>query len=133
MAKKTKVAPTPVAAPEPPPASPLKVTKPKKAAPRRKVIVLEVPTPPMLCEVLKQKLEQYKLTPARFAQVIKAHHGVVHRALSGGTISAETAMRLSIAFKTTPQYWLALQAERDIWNVMSFGAKFLNDIEVVAT
>lgn len=34
-----------------------------------------------------------------------------------GRITPELALRLSIAFRTTPQLWLNLQQNYDLWNV----------------
>jgi addiction module HigA family antidote len=34
-----------------------------------------------------------------------------------GAVTAEMALRLSIAFKTTPQLWLNLQHNYDLWHV----------------
>jgi antitoxin HigA-1 len=44
-----------------------------------------------------------------------------------GAVTPEMALRLSIAFKTTPQLWLNLQQNYDLWHAQRT-AKGLNNI-----
>ena len=51
---------------------------------------------------------------------VARHMGITRPALSrvlnGRTgISAEMALRISEAFNTDPEFWLRLQAQRDLW------------------
>jgi addiction module HigA family antidote len=51
---------------------------------------------------------------------VAAHLGVTRPALSRilngrAGVSADMALRLSEAFKTDPDFWLHLQAQRDLW------------------
>lgn len=51
---------------------------------------------------------------------VARHLGVTRPALSRvlngrAGISADMALRLSEAFKTDPEFWLRLQAQRDLW------------------
>jgi addiction module HigA family antidote len=47
------------------------------------------------------------VTRKALSELINCHSGV----------SAEMALRLSLAFGTTPDLWLGLQQDYDIWNV----------------
>lgn len=56
----------------------------------------------------------------RSVTAVAKHLGVTRPALSrvlnGKTgISAEMALRISEAFSTEPDFWLRLQAQRDLW------------------
>ena len=93
--------------------TPTVVAKPKKTKTTPAPVI--PPMPPLISEILKEKLGQYQLTPAAFAVALRVHHGVVERALSGSTISADTACRLALAFGTSPEYWLNLQIQRQLW------------------
>jgi addiction module HigA family antidote len=51
---------------------------------------------------------------------VAAHLGVTRPALSRilngkAGISADMALRISEAFNTDPEFWLRLQAQRDLW------------------
>jgi antitoxin HigA-1 len=73
--------------------------------------------PPHPGEVIRELcLEPLNLTVTDAAR----HLGVSRKALSellNGRVgvSPEMAVRLSIAFETTPQSWLAMQMEYDLW------------------
>jgi addiction module HigA family antidote len=48
-----------------------------------------------------------------------------------GAVTPEMALRFSIAFKTTPQLWLNLQQNYDLWHAQRI-VKGLKDIRMIA-
>jgi addiction module HigA family antidote len=70
--------------------------------------------PPHPGSVLRDYLDDVSVTSAA------AHLGVTRAALSrilngGAGISAEMALRLSEALGTSPELWLGMQAQFDLW------------------
>lgn len=57
-----------------------------------------------LAMTANQLAEVLKVTPARLYEIVSGNRG----------ISANTAIRLAIAFGTTPEFWLNLQMAYDI-------------------
>ena len=62
---------------------------------------------------------------------VARHLGVTRPALSRvfngkAGVSADMALRISEAFKTDPEFWLRLQAQRDLWVASRRGAQKLN-------
>ena len=56
------------------------------------------------------------VTMTAFAAHIGISRAMLSRVLHGhATVSADMDLRLSEALGTTPGYWLALQAQRDLW------------------
>jgi addiction module HigA family antidote len=53
--------------------------------------------------------EKLGVTRKAISEIINGHTG----------ISAEMALRLSLAFKTTPELWLGLQMDFDLWDAKS--------------
>jgi addiction module HigA family antidote len=78
---------------------------------------MKMHNPPHPGEVLRELcLEPLKLTISEAARGL----GVSRKTLSGiingrQGISAEMAVRLSIAFDTTPESWLNQQVQYDLW------------------
>jgi antitoxin HigA-1 len=63
-------------------------------------------------------LQPLKLSSVTFAQAIGVSRKTVSKLLNQrGAVTAEMALRLSIAFNTTPQLWLNLQQGYDLWRV----------------
>lgn len=48
-----------------------------------------------------------------------------------GSVTPEMALRLSIAFETTPQLWLNLQQQHDLW-IAERKAKSLRNVQKLA-
>lgn len=46
-------------------------------------------------------------------------------------VSADMAMRLARLFGTSPQYWLNLQRNMDIWNALDLHAQDFSEIEPI--
>lgn len=61
--------------------------------------------------------EQSHLTVTEAAQALGVRRQTLSELLNTKTgVSVEMAIRLSIAFDTTPEYWLGLQASYDLWH-----------------
>ena len=66
-------------------------------------------------EFLREILSDMVLTQAAFAKVIGISATRVSRLLKGQRpVTAELALRLGLALRQTPQYWLNLQATYDL-------------------
>ena len=67
-------------------------------------------------ELLTNWLDDLSLTVTAFALHIGISRVMLSRVLHGhASLSADMDLRLSEALGTTPGYWLALQAQRDLW------------------
>ena len=67
-------------------------------------------------ELLAGWLEDLSLSVTAFAAHIGISRVMLSRVLHGhAAVSADMDLRLSEALGTTPGYWLALQAQRDLW------------------
>jgi addiction module HigA family antidote len=67
-------------------------------------------------ELLSGWLDDLSLTVTAFAEHIGISRVMLSRVLHGhAAVSADMDLRLSEALGTTPGYWLALQAQRDLW------------------
>ena len=69
-------------------------------------------------EILREMyLEPLELTISEFAEKIGVSRKTVSALVNGRTpVTVDMAMRLSIAFNTTPELWLNLQQSVDLWN-----------------
>jgi addiction module HigA family antidote len=66
-------------------------------------------------EILRDDLESLELSARRFADHIHVPHNAVTAILNGQrSITAQMAIRLAQAFRTSPQYWMNLQAIYDL-------------------
>jgi addiction module HigA family antidote len=62
-------------------------------------------------------LEPMNLTTVDLAEALDVSRKTVSKLINErGAITPEMALRLSIAFKTTPQLWLNLQQNYDLWH-----------------
>jgi antitoxin HigA-1 len=69
--------------------------------------------------LLYEFLEPFALTPKDLAENIGVSTRVVSQIIRGrGRISPELALRLSQYFKTTPEFWLNLQHNVDMWDTL---------------
>ncbi len=67
-------------------------------------------------EVLREEfLAPMKLSPYAVARVVGVPRTRIERLINGQTaLTADTALRLAKAFRTTPAFWMGLQAQYDI-------------------
>jgi addiction module HigA family antidote len=64
---------------------------------------------------LRDELDALELSARKFAEHIHVPHNAVTGIMNGDrSITAKMAIRLGLAFGTTPQYWLNLQAIYDL-------------------
>ncbi|MCR4288260.1 MAG: HigA family addiction module antitoxin [Deltaproteobacteria bacterium] len=75
--------------------------------------------PPHPGEVIKTLcMEPLNLTVTATAKALGVSRKAVSELVNGHTgISPEMAVRLSIAFDTTPESWLTQQMQYDLWNI----------------
>lgn len=65
--------------------------------------------------VLKDELEELKVTPTEFARQIDVPPNRVSQIITGKrSITGDTALRFGHWFGTDPQFWLNLQAQYDL-------------------
>jgi addiction module HigA family antidote len=66
--------------------------------------------------LLEEFLEPLGLSQSELARRIGVNFRTVHDVVNGKRgISPEMAIRLSRYFKTTPQFWMNLQRDYDLW------------------
>lgn len=75
--------------------------------------------PPHPGEVIKTLcMDPLNLTVTATAKALGVSRKAVSELVNGHTgISPEMAVRLSIAFDTTPESWLTQQMQYDLWNI----------------
>ena len=62
-------------------------------------------------------LEPLEVSNVDFAKAVGVSRKTISKLVNQrGAVTAEMALRLSIAFKTTPQLWLNLQQNYDLWH-----------------
>ena len=74
--------------------------------------------PPHAGEVLKELyIEPLNLTVTELAKGLNVTRQSISVIVNGrGGISPEMAIKLGVAFNTTPEHWLNLQQEYDLWH-----------------
>jgi len=66
-------------------------------------------------EVLKEELAKIGMTANAFAQALSVPANRITAILNGtSSITADTALRISLFFGTTPEFWLNLQTSYDL-------------------
>ena len=80
---------------------------------------MKMHNPPHPGEVLRELcLKPLALTVTEAARALGVSRKTLSSLLNGRAgISAEMAVRLSIAFNTTPESWLTQQVQYDLWRV----------------
>ena len=80
-------------------------------------VMMQMYDPPHPGEILRELcLEPLGLTVTRAAEALGVSRKPLSAILNGRAgISPERAIRLSIAFDTTPESWLNQQAQYDLW------------------
>ena len=67
--------------------------------------------------ISRQYLEPSGLTVSELAKTLGVSRKTVSKIINErGSVSADMALRLSKAFNTTPQLWLNLQQNYDLWH-----------------
>ena len=81
-------------------------------------------------EVLKEELAEIGMTANAFAQALHVPTNRITAILNGTrSITADTALRISRFFGTTPEFWLNLQTSYDLKLVMeSVGKKVEQEV-----
>ncbi|MDD2609735.1 MAG: HigA family addiction module antitoxin [Giesbergeria sp.] len=78
--------------------------------------IMDMHNPAHPGELLTGWLEDLNITVTAFAAHIGISRIMLSRLLHGHSgITADMDLRLSEALGTSPGYWLALQAQRDLW------------------
>ena len=79
--------------------------------------MMQMYNPPHPGEILKELcIEPLGLSVTRAAQALGVSRKTLSAILNGRSgISPEMAIRLSLAFDTTPESWLNQQAQYDLW------------------
>ena len=73
----------------------------------------------------RQYLEPLGLTVSELAKILGVSRKTVSKIINErGSISADMALRLSQAFNTTPQLWLNLQQNYDLWHAVQDSVKW---------
>ncbi len=85
-------------------------------------------------EILKgMYLDELQITITQFARDIDVSRKAVSAIVNcRKSITAEMALRISKAVETSPQLWLNLQANYDLWQAAHSGRDFLKNIKPVA-
>lgn len=83
-------------------------------------------------EILKDELTEINMTANAFAHALHVPANRITAILNGTrSITADTALRISCFFGTTPEFWLNLQTAYDIKLVrQAFGSKVKNEIRL---
>ena len=81
----------------------------------------------------RQYLDELQITISDFAAGI----GVSRKAISAivnerKSLTPEMALRFAAALKTTPQFWINLQSNYDLWNATHKDPEFLDKISKIA-
>jgi len=80
----------------------------------------------------RMHLEPLSLTTSDLADAIGVSRKTISKLINErGSVTPEMALRLSIAFKTTPQLWLNLQQNYDLWHAQR-SVKGLKNIRSIA-
>lgn len=67
-------------------------------------------------ELLQEYVRETKRTQTQIAKGLGISRKVLSQILNGHAgISAEMAIKLSVAFDTTPEFWMNLQKNYDLW------------------
>ena len=82
--------------------------------------------------LLRQYLEPLKITISDLAKVLGISRKTVSKIVNErGAITADMAIRLSRAFNTTPELWLNLQRNYDLWHAAQESSDW-EEIEPIA-
>ena len=90
---------------------------------KKKLKNMRMHNPPHPGEVLRKLcLEPLELSVTKAARALGVSRNTLSSLLNGQTrINPEMALRLSIAFDTTPESWMNQQVQYDLWQVEQHG------------
>jgi addiction module HigA family antidote len=72
-------------------------------------------------------LEPLKLTISEMANILGVSRKTASKIVNGhGSVTPDMALRLSKAFDTTPELWLNLQVNHDLWHAMHDSKEWMN-------
>lgn len=93
------------------------------------IIISRKPTHPG--EMLREEFfPEYGLSVSRAAELLHVSRQSVNELLrERRSVSAEMAARLARLFGTTPQYWLNMQRNVDLWNTLDLHGEDLSKVE----
>ena len=93
---------------------------------------MEMFNPPHPGEILKNTyLPEYNLSVTAFALKLGVSRTTASELVNcKNGISAEMALKLSKAFKTSPQFWLNMQQQYDLWQARQ--RVNLDNVQVIA-
>lgn len=82
-------------------------------------------------EVLREEfMPDYGLSVAQLASALRVSRQSVNELVhERRAISTDMALRLARLFGTSPQYWLNLQRNIDLWNSMGISNELIEEIE----
>ena len=88
--------------------------------------------PPQPGKVLKELyLNEYKISVTALALKLGVSRTTASELVNGKNgVTAEMALKLAKAFKTTPKLWLDMQTQYDLWQARQ--RVNLDDVEVIA-
>jgi addiction module HigA family antidote len=98
---------------------------------RKRSELVRAPTPPG--EILRDEfLAQNNVTQDEFARAIGMSRLTVNQLINGKrSVTAETALRLAVATGTSPNFWLDLQRNLDLYEARKKLGESLSKIKVV--
>ena len=80
-------------------------------------------------EILREEfLQPMQLTQKQLADHVGCDIKVINRIVNGARITVPIARRLAAAFGTTPEFWLMLQMEVDLYEEQQRGASLPSPI-----
>lgn len=93
---------------------------------------MEMHNPPHPGKVLKELyLNEYKISVTALALKLGVSRVTASEFVNGkNRVTAEMALKLAKAFKTTPQLWLNMQQQYDLWHARQ--RVNLDNVEVIA-
>ena len=93
---------------------------------------MEMFNPPHPGEILKETyLPDFKLSVTAFALKLGVSRTTASELVNcKNGISAEMALKLSKAFKTSPQFWLNMQQQYDLWQARQ--RVNLDNVQIIA-
>lgn len=85
-------------------------------------------------EILKfEFFEPLKITQQQLADAIGLTRGCINEIISGRrAITPDTAFRLAKVFNTTPEFWISLQTNMDMWDTLQSHKKEYERINSMA-